>query len=104
MATFARVNGATEAFGAVGRQIALTSFSKTNLTQAELDAVVAYIELTATVTAIGVADSGAQFSAGSTTTVYIITEGPAVAAGSNFGGVTGVTSAAVAYFPANNIQ
>ena len=100
MATFARVNGATEAFGAVGRQIALTSFSKTNMTQAELDAVVAYIQLTASVTAIGSDSSDATFTSGATDVVHIITEGPAPAAGSNFGGVTGVTAAVVAYFPA----
>lgn len=100
MATFARVNGATEAFGAVGRQIALTSFSKTNLTQAELDAVVAYIQLTASVTAIGVDSADGVFASGTTDAVHIITEGPAPAAGSNFGGVTGVTAAVVAYFPA----
>lgn len=99
MATFARVNGATEAFGAVGRQIALTSFSKSNMTQAELDAVVAYIQLTASVTAIGVDTSDGVFATGATDAVHIITEGPAPAAGSNFGGVTGVTAAVVAYFP-----
>ena len=99
MAIVTRVNGATEAFSAVGRQIALTSFSKTNMTQAELDAVVAYLQQTNTVTAIGVDSSDATFTSGATDAVYIVTEGPAPAAGSNFGGVSGVTSAVVAYFP-----
>ena len=40
------------------------------------------------------------FTSGATDVVHIITEGPAPAAGSNFGGVTGVTAAVVAYFPA----
>lgn len=101
MATFSRVNGATQSFSAVGRAVALTSFSKTNITQAELDAVVAYIQLTASVTAIaGDQSSGEPFVAGTTDAVYILTEGPAPAAGSDFGGVTGVTAAVVAYFAA----
>lgn len=94
-----KVHGKTQSFGAVGRQIALTSFSKTNLTQAEVDAVVAAIQQTASVTAIaGDQTSGEPFVAGTSDAVYILTEGPAPAAGSNFGGVTGVTAAVVAYF------
>lgn len=96
-----KVHGNTKSFGAVGRQIALTSFSKTNLSQAEVDAVVAYLQLTTSVTAIaGDQTTGEPFVAGTTDAVYIITEGPAPVAGSNFGGVTGVTSAVVAYFAA----
>jgi hypothetical protein len=97
MAIFTRINGKSEVFSAAGRQIALTSFSKTNMTQAELDAVVAYIQLTASVLAIG-SDATGGFVAGTSDVVTIITEGPAPAAGSNFGGVTGVTSAVVSYF------
>ncbi len=94
-----KVHGNTKSFGAIGRQIALTSFSKTNLTQAEVDAVVAYIQQTASVTAIaGDQTTGEPFVAGTTDAVYMLTEGPAPVAGSNFGGVTGVTSAVVAYF------
>lgn len=97
MAIFARVNGKSEVFSAAGRQITLTSFSKTNITQAELDAVVAYIQLTASVLAIG-ADAAGGFVAGTSDVVSIITEGPAPAAGSNFGGVTGVTAAVISHF------
>lgn len=100
MAVFTRVNGKTEGFSAVGRQIALTSFSKTNMTQAELDAVVTVLQQTSSVVAIGVDTSDGVFATGATDVVTMITEGPAPAVGSNFGGVTGVTSAAVAHFPA----
>jgi hypothetical protein len=94
-----KVHGNTKSFGAAGRRLALTSFSKTNITQAEIDAVVAYIQQTASVTAIGSDQSteNAAFLAGTSDVVYMITEGPAPAAGSNFGGVTGVTSAVVCY-------
>lgn len=97
MAIFARVNGKTEVFSAAGRQITVTSFAKTNLTQTELDAVVTYILLTASVLAIG-GDAEGGFVSGSTDRVTIITEGPAPETGSNFGDVTGVTAARVAYF------
>lgn len=94
-----KVNGNTKSFGAAGRRLALTKFAKSNMTQAELDAVVAYIQLTASITAIGseeTTENGA-FLAGTSDNVWIITEGPAPAAGSNFGGVTGVTSSVVCY-------
>jgi hypothetical protein len=100
MAVVTKVNGSTQAFSAVGRQIALVSLSKTNITQAELDAAITFIQLTASVTAIGVDSSDGVFAGGTTDVVHVITEGPAPAAGSNFGGVTGVTAAVVAYFPA----
>ena len=64
------------------RQVALTSLSKSNMTQDELDSAIQFIQKTATV--IGVGDDS---------------EGPAPAAGSNFGeGATGITAAVVAYF------
>jgi len=94
-----KVHGNTKSFGAAGRRLALTKFAKSNMTEAELDAVVAYIQQTASVTAIGseeTTENGA-FLAGTSDNVWIITEGPAPAAGSNFGGVTGVTSSVVCY-------
>lgn len=94
-----KVHGNTQSFGAVGRQIALTKFAKTNLTQAEVNAVVAYIQQTASVTALaGDQSTGEAFVAGTTDNVWILTEGPAPAAGSDFGGVTGVTASVVCYF------
>jgi hypothetical protein len=96
-----KVHGDTESFGAAGRQLALTSFSKTNLSQAEVNAVVAFVQLTSSVLAIaGDQTTGEPFVAGTTDAIHMITEGPAPAAGSNFGGVTGVTAAVVAYFAA----
>jgi len=97
MAVFAKLNGKSEVYSAVGRQIQLTSFSKSNMTQTELDAVVQFIQLTNSVIAIG-GDADGGFVSGTTDVVHIITEGPAVAAGADFGSVTGVTSAVVSYF------
>lgn len=80
------------------RQVALTSLSKTNMTQDELDAAIQYIQKTATVIGVG-DDTAGGFNAGASDVVYILSEGPAPVAGSNFGeGTTGVTAAVVAYF------
>ena len=92
MAVFTRVNGKTEGFGAFGRTAQLASFSKTNITQAEIDAVVQNIQLTNSITGI------TTFEAGVTDVVYMLVEGPGISAGSNFGGVTGVTAAVVEMF------
>jgi hypothetical protein len=80
------------------RQVALTSLSKTNMTQDELDAAIQFIQKTATVIGVG-DDTTGGFNAGASDVVYILSEGPAPEAGSNFGeGSTGVTAAVVAYF------
>ena len=79
------------------RQISLTSLSKTNITQDELDACIQFIQLTATVVGIG-DDTAGGFNAGASDVVHIISEGPAPAAGSNFAGQTGVTAAVVSLF------
>jgi hypothetical protein len=80
------------------RQVALTSLSKRNMTQDELDAAIQFIQKTATVVGVG-DDTDGGFNAGASDVVYILSEGPAPAAGSNFGeGTTGVTAAVVAYF------
>jgi len=97
MAIFTRVNGKSEVFSAAGREISLTKFAKTNMTQTELDAVVRYIQQTASVLAIG-SDAPGSFVSGTTDVVHIITEGPAPAAGADFGAVTGVTATVVSYF------
>ena len=92
MAIFARVNGKTEGFNGFGRTAQLVSFSKTNITQAEMDAVVQAVQLTNSITGIG------TFAAGTTDVAYMLVEGAGVAAGTDFGGVTGVTSAVVDTF------
>jgi hypothetical protein len=80
------------------RQVALTSLSKTNMTQDELDAAIQFIQKTATVIGVG-DDTDGGFNAGASDVVYVLSEGPAPEAGSNFGeGSTGVTAAVVAYF------
>lgn len=93
------IGARTQSFGAAGRRLALTKFAKSNMTQAELDAVVQYIQLTSSVTAIGSEETTANgaFLAGTSDNVWIITEGPAPVAGSDFGGVTGVTASVVCY-------
>ena len=96
MADLTRVHGASGVMFA-GKDVALTSLSKTNLTQAELDSAIAFIQLTATIVGIG-DDTAGGFNAGASDVVHVLSEGPAPAAGSNFGGVTGVTAAVVAYF------
>jgi hypothetical protein len=90
-----------QSFSALGRPLSVVSLSKTNITQAELDAAVNFINLTARVSAVGSDQvSGEPFVTGVSDVVHVIVEGPAPAAGSNFGGVTGLTSAVVSYFAA----
>jgi len=96
MADLTKVHGAGDVFFA-GKEIALTSLSKSNMTQAELDDALAFIQLTATIVGIG-DDTTGGFNAGASDVVHVLSEGPAPAAGANFGGVTGVTAAVVAYF------
>ena len=92
MAIFARVNGKAEQFGGIGRTVQLMSFSKTDITQTELDSLVNFIQLTNTVTGIS------EFEAGTTDVAYMLIEGPSLAGASSFGGVTGVTGAVVETF------
>ena len=82
------------------KELSLTSLSKTNITQDELDGCIQFIQLTATVVAIG-DDTSGGFNAGASDVVHILSEGPAPAAGSNFGGQTGVTAAVVSLFTNN---
>ena len=92
MAIFARVNGNTEGFNGFGRSAQLVSFSKTNITQDEADAVVQFVQLTNSITAIG------TFEAGVTDVLYMLVEGPGVTAGSNYAVQSGVTAAVVDTF------
>jgi hypothetical protein len=82
------------------KELSLTSLSKTNITQDELDACIQFIQLTATVVGVG-DDTAGGFNAGASDVVHILSEGPAPAAGSNFAGQTGVTAAVVSLFTNN---
>jgi hypothetical protein len=72
-------------FTAIGRDVFIKSFSKTNITQTELDALVQTVQQTATITAIG------AFTAGTSDVVNMIIEGADVSA------ATGYTVADVAF-------
>lgn len=72
-------------FTAIGREVFIKSFSKTNITQAELNDLVKAVQLTATITAIG------AFTAGVSDVVNMIIEGADVSA------VSGYTVANVAF-------
>ena len=97
MADLSRVHGNVK-IGYAGKEVALTSLSKTNLTQAELDAAINFISLTATIVGIG-DDTAGGFNAGASDVVHVLSEGVAPAAGSDFGvGSTGVTAAVVCHF------
>jgi len=96
MASLTKVHGNSKIFYA-GKEVALTSLSKNNMTQDELDQALAFIQLTATIVGVG-DDTTGGFNAGASDVVHVLSEGAAPAAGSNFGGVTGVTAAVVAHF------
>jgi len=72
-------------FTAIGRDVFIKSFAKTNITQSELDALVQTVQLTSTITAIG------AFTAGTSDVVNMIIEGADVSA------ATGYTVANVAF-------
>ena len=96
MADLTRVHGKSEV-GYAGKEVALTKLAKSNMTQAELDTCIGFIGLTATIVGIG-DDTAGGFNAGASDAVHVLSEGAAPAAGSNFGGATGVTSTVVALF------
>ena len=72
-------------FTAIGRTVFIKSFSKTNITQTELDALVQTVQQTATITAIG------AFTAGTSDVVNMIIEGADV------GDLAGFTTTDVAF-------
>ena len=86
-----------------GAQFHLTKAAKTNMSAAELDAMIRFISLTTTVVGVG-DDTVGGFNAGASDAVHIITEGGvAPAAASIFGvGSTGITTTVVALFENNN--
>ena len=67
------------------------------MTQDELDQALAFIQLTATIVGVG-DDTAGGFNAGASDEVHVLSEGIAPAAGSDFGGVTGVTASVVSLF------
>jgi hypothetical protein len=96
MASLTRAHGNTKVMYA-GKEVALTKLAKTNISQAELDGCIAFIGLTATIVGIG-DDTTGGFNAGASDAVHIMSEGAVPAAGSDFGGQTGVTATVVALF------
>ncbi len=83
-----KVHGNTKNFGAVGRTVQVLQFDLTNMTQANIDAAIAFLQLTNTVTGVS------AFTAGTTDTLYIAVEGPTV--DDDASNALGVTSATVA--------
>ena len=73
MATFARVNGASENFGAFGRSVQVLACAATNMTQSQIDTLIQSSQATNTVSGIS------EFTAGTTDTLYVAVEGPTVA-------------------------
>jgi len=65
-------------FSAIGRTVFIKSFAKTNITQAELNALVETVQQTATITAIG------DFDAGTSDVVNMIIEGADVSTVAGF--------------------
>ena len=82
-----KVNGNTKNFGAVGRTVQVIAFAKTDMSQANIDAAIQFLQLTNSVTGVS------EFTAGTTDTLYIAVEGPTVDDdASNAFGVSGATS------------
>jgi len=83
----------------IGKSIQITKAAKTNITQAELDVLVAFINQTSMVVAIG-DDTTGGFNDGASDALHIITEGGAHPdAASNFGvGSTGITTTIVTLY------
>ena len=72
-------------FTAIGRDVFIKSFAKTNITQTELNELVKTVQLTSTITAIG------AFTAGTSDVVNMIIEGADV------GDLAGFTTSDVAF-------
>ena len=72
MATVTRVNGAAENFGAFGRTVQVLACANSNMTQAEVDALIQILQLSNSVSGIS------EFTAGDTDTLYVAVEGATV--------------------------
>lgn len=68
-----KVHGNTKNFGAVGRTVQVLSCANTDMTQAEIDALIQILQQTNSVTGVS------EFVAGTTDTLYVAVEGPTVA-------------------------
>jgi hypothetical protein len=75
-------SGFVKPFAAIGRDIFVKSFAKTNITQAELNAIAQEVQLTSSIVAIG------AFAAGTSDVVNMIIDGKDVSAITSVAGVT----------------
>jgi hypothetical protein len=91
--------GKVRAGSQIGKSIQVTKAAKSNLTQTELNTMVAFINQTSMVVAIG-DDTTGGFNDGASDALHIITEGGAHPdATSNFGvGSTGITTTIVTLY------
>jgi len=89
MAVFTRVNGAAGAMEQVGRDLFFRNLSKGSaITQADMEAIVAGLQNTSTITVIG------TFTANSSTQVNVVIEGSDISSGANVP-ITGITSSVI---------
>jgi len=98
---FSSTNYITKAGNGLGPQTRILSFSKTDISQAELNSIVQALGAggtSGTDDAVTVAGIGA-FTAGTTDVAYVAVQGTGtLTAGANYRGVTGVTMAVVTTF------
>jgi len=69
-----QVNGATQPFGSYGRTVQVLNCAATNMSQAQVEVLIASISLTNSISGIGAA--GGAFVAGTTDVLYVAVEGP----------------------------
>lgn len=67
-----QVNGATQAFGSYGRTVQVLNCAATNMTQANIEVLIASLALTNSVSGIS------AFTAGTTDVLYVAVEGRTV--------------------------
>jgi hypothetical protein len=70
MAYLAPVNGATQAFGSFGRTVQVLNCAATNMTQAQIEVLIASVSLTNSISGIS------AYVAGTTDVLYVAVEGP----------------------------
>lgn len=80
-----KVHGTTQNFGAVGRTVQILNCAATNMTQAQINALIQALQLTNSVTGIS------EFVAGTTDVLFVAVEGPTIA-DSSIGAFTVTTS------------
>lgn len=68
-----QVNGASAAFGSFGRTVQVLDCAATNMTQGQIEVLIASLALTNSVSGIS------AFTAGTTDVLYVAVEGPTVA-------------------------